>query len=99
MAAQAIDLVAQGLLRDLKIFRGPARPALPEVAAAPDGHHQNSFVIGDVEELLRFELAFAADGVQSHVADVSEFVAQALLVLAQHHGRSPAAAADLDGPA
>ena len=96
MAAQAVDLIAQRLLGDFKILRLPARPALPEIAAAPSGHDQNSFVVGDVEEFLGFELAFEADGVQSHVADVAEFVVQTLRVFAQHHVGSPAAAADQD---
>ena len=94
MAAQAVDLVAQGLLGDFEILRLPARPALPEIAAAPSGHDQNALAVGEVEEFLRFEFAFEADGVESHVADVAEFVVQALRVLAQHHVRGPAAAAD-----
>ncbi len=96
MAAQAINLIAQGLLRDFKILRLPARPALPEIAAAPARHYQNSFVVGDIEELLGFEFAFEADGIESHIAHVAEFVVQALRVLAQHHVGSPAAAADED---
>src|SRR5580704_12963856 len=96
MAAQAVDLIAKGLLGDFKILRLPAGPALPEIAAAPAGHDQDSIVIGDVEEFLSFELAFEADGVQSHVADVAEFVVQALGVFAHHHVWGPAAAADQD---
>ena len=63
MAAQAVDLIAQGLLRDFKILRLPARPALPEIAAAPAGHDQNSIVVGEIEEFLRLEFAFEADSI------------------------------------
>ena len=94
MAAQAVDLVAQGLLGDFKILRLPARPALPEIAAAPSGHDQNSLAVGEIEEFLGLEFAFETDGIQSHVADVAEFVVQALRVLAQHQVGGPAAAAN-----
>jgi hypothetical protein len=94
MAAQAVDLIAQGLLGDFKIFRLPARPALPEIATAPSGHHEDALVVGDVEKLLRLEFALEPDGIQSHVFHVAEFVAQALGGFAKHHVGSPAAAAD-----
>ena len=94
MAAQAVDLVAQRLLGDFKILGLPVRPALPEIAAAPSGHHENSFVVGEVEKFRSLEFAFEADGVQPHVADVAEFVVQALRVFAQHQVGRPAAAAN-----
>ena len=78
MTAQTVNLIAQGLQCDFVILRLPARPALPEVAAAPAGHDQNALVVCEIEELLRFEFALEADRVQSHVADITEFVVQAL---------------------
>src|SRR5579862_3566217 len=96
MAAQAVDLIAQGLLRDFEIFRLPAGPALPEVAAAPSGHDEDAVAVGDVEEFLSFEFAFEADGVEAHILDVAEFIVQALRVFAEHQVRSPAAATDQD---
>ena len=94
MAAQAVDLIAQRLLGDFKVLRLPARPALPEIAAAPSRHHEDAVVVGEVEELLGLEFAFEADGVQAHVFDVAEFVVQALRIFAQHHVGRPAAAAN-----
>ena len=92
MAAQAVNLIAQRLLRDFKILRFPARPTLPEIAAAPSRHDQNSLVVGEIEKFLCLQLAFQADRVQAHVSHVAEFVMQALRVFAQHHVGSPAAA-------
>src|ERR1700722_3809072 len=96
MAAQTIDLAAQRLLGDCKILRLPARPSLPEIAAAPSGHDENSVVVGDVEEFFGLQLAFETNGVQAHVFDVAEFIVQALGVFAKHHVGRPAAAADQD---
>ncbi len=47
-----------------------------------------------IEEFLRFQLSFQADGVQSHVLDIAKLVVHALRVLAQHHVRRLASAAD-----
>ena len=96
MAAQAVNLVAQRLLGDGEILRLPVRPVLPVIAAAPAGDEQNSALVGQVEKFLGFQLAFEADGVQSHVLHVAELVAQPLRVFAQHHVGRPAAAADQD---
>ena len=51
-------------------------------------------MVGEVEKFLGFELAFEADGVESHVADVAEFVVQALRIFAQHQVGGPTAAAN-----
>src|SRR5580700_8453165 len=93
MAAQAVNLIAERLFGDFKILRLPARPAFPEIAAAPSRHHENALVVGEVVELLRFEFAFEANGIEPHVADVAEFVAQPLRIFAQHQVGGPAAAA------
>src|ERR1039458_781940 len=96
MAAQTVDLIAERLLRDFKILRLPARPALPEIATAPSGHDQDSFVVGEVEEFLSFELAFKTDGVEAHISHVAEFIVQALRIFAKHQVGGPAAAANQD---
>ena len=96
MAAQAVNLVAQRLFGDFKVGRLPARPALPEIAAAPSRHHQDSLAIGEVKELGCFQLAFEADGVQTHVRDVAKLVFEALRVFAEHQVGGPAAAANQD---
>src|SRR5438270_10086489 len=94
MAAQAIDLIAQRLLGDFKILRLPARPAFPEVAAAPSRHDQNSLAVGEIEEFLGLEFAFETDGVEPHILDVTKFVFEALRVFAEHHVWRPATAAN-----
>src|ERR1700722_19723048 len=94
MAAQAINLIAQRLFGDFIVRRLPFRPAFPEIAAAPAGHHENSFAVGEIEKLLRLDFAFEADGVEAHVADVPEFVMESLRILAQHHVGGPTAAAN-----
>ena len=43
-------------------------PVLPVVAAAPAKHDQDALLIGEMEELIGFELAFEANGVEVHVA-------------------------------
>src|SRR6202048_5108829 len=96
MAAQSVNLVTQRLLGDLKVCRLPPWPALPEIAAAPSGHHENSLLVRQVEKLLRFQLAFQADRVKSHVPNIAKFIPQPLRVLAQHHIGRPAAAAQQD---
>ena len=50
--------------------------------------------IGEMKELIGFELAFEANGVQVHVAHQAELVAQAVLIGAQQHVLRPAAAAN-----
>ena len=69
-------------------------PVLPVVAAAPAEHHEDALLIGQMEELLGFELAFEADGVEVHVAHHVELVTQALVVGAQQHVLRPACAAN-----
>src|SRR3984885_13705437 len=96
MAAQAVDLIAQRLLRNFKVLRFPPRPALPVIATAPSGHDQDSLMVGEVKEFLSFELAFKTNRVQSHIADVAELVVQALRVFAEHQVGGPAAATDQD---
>ena len=69
---------------------------LPEIAAAPSRHHQDALLVGHFEEFLGFEFAFQPDRVQSQIMHVVEFIGQSLWGLAQHHVRSPAAAANED---
>src|SRR5215472_13608333 len=94
MAPQPVYLIAQRLLGDLKVLCLPTRPALPEIAAAPSCHHQDSLAVSDIEELLGFQLSLQAHRVQAQVLYVAEFVTQPLRVLAQHHVRGPPASAD-----
>src|SRR5712692_5677322 len=96
MAAQTVDLISERLLGDFKVLRLPPRPALPEIAAAPSRHNENSLAVGEVEKFLGLEFAFEAHGVESHILDVAEFVFEALRVFAKHHVGRPAAAADQD---
>ena len=51
-------------------------------------------MIGQVEEFRGLKFAFEANGIQSHVADVTEFIVQALRIFAQHQVGRPAAAAN-----
>src|SRR5258708_39474715 len=96
MAAQTIDLIAERLLGDFKVLRLPSRPPFPEIAAAPSRHNKDSLAVGEVEKFLGFEFAFEADGVESHILNVTEFVFEALLVFSTHHFWRPSAAADQD---
>ena len=94
MAAQTIDLIAQGLLGDFEIRRLPTRPAFPEIAAAPSGHDENALAIGQVKEFLSLELAFQANRVEPHIADVAKFGMQALRIFTHHQVGRPAPAAN-----
>src|SRR5437868_14382928 len=96
MAAQPVDLIAQRLFRDFEIGRLPARPAFPEVAAAPSRHHQNSLAVGELVEILSLKLAFEPDGVQADVFYVPDLIPQALRTFAQHHLLRPSVAATQD---
>src|SRR5215472_12662368 len=58
MTAQAIDLIAQGLLRNVEILGLPLGPMLPVITAAPAGHDQNSAPISQIEKFFGFELTF-----------------------------------------
>ncbi len=66
------------------------------IAAAPAGHDEDALLVGEIVKFVGFQLPFQANGVQVHVADVAEFVFQAIEILAQKHVRRPAAAADQD---
>ena len=94
MLAQAQHLRAQRGSGNGEIFRRPVLPVFPVIAAAPAQHHQDSLLIGEAEEVLGFELAFKADGVQIHVAHHADLVAQAIVVGAQQHVLRPAGAAN-----
>src|SRR6185437_8274545 len=75
-------------------FAAGLRRGFPFVAALPARQDHDAVTIGEVVEVLVFELAFAADRVEPHVADVTEFGLHAPGQLAQEHVRRPAAAAD-----
>src|SRR5208282_6346810 len=94
MTAQAIHLIAQRLLCDFKILRLPVRPALPEIAAAPASHDQDSLAVGEIEELFGFKLSFETNRVQPQVPYIPKFVVQSLRVFPKHHVRRPAPAPD-----
>src|SRR5438309_12126936 len=96
MAAQPIDLVLQGCLRDIEILRRPFAPAFPVIAATPARHDEDSFAVRVLEELLRFQLAFEANRIQPHVTHVAELVRQALRTLTKQHIGCPAAAPNQD---
>jgi len=93
---QAQHLVVQGRGGDGQIGWGPVLPVLPVVAAAPAEHHEDTLLVGEVKELLGFKFAFQANGVEVHLADELELLAQAFGVGAQQHVLRPAGAADED---
>ena len=68
----------------------------PVVAAAPAEHDKNSLLIGEMKEVFGLELAFKANGVQVHIADHAELIAQPVIVGAQEHVLRPAGAANED---
>jgi hypothetical protein len=76
------------------IFRCPIFPVLPLVAATPTEHDENSLLVGELEKIIRFQLAFEANGVQVHIAHQAKFVAQALRLLTHQHVLRPPCAAD-----
>src|ERR1700674_4576373 len=96
MAPQPGDLIAQGGLCDLEVFIFPASPVLPEIAAAPAGHHQDAFAVGGLKKFLSFEFAFQPDRIKSDARYVAELAGEPLRGLAQHHVWRPAAAANQD---
>jgi len=64
MGSQAQHLRAQGGGGDGEVLRGPVFPVLPMIAAAPAQHYQNALLVGQMKELIGFELALQANGVQ-----------------------------------
>ena len=64
------------------------------IAAAPAKHHEDAALIGETEEIVGFELALEADGVEVHVLDEIELVAKPLVVGAQQHILRPACTAN-----
>src|SRR6185312_10515602 len=86
-------------LRDLHVrivpgFAARLSRGLPFVATLPARQDQDAVTIGEVVEMLVFQLAFAADRVEAHVADVTELGLHAPGQHTQEHVRRPAAAAD-----
>jgi hypothetical protein len=67
---------------------------LPMVAATPPQHHQDALFICEAKEILRLELALQPDGVEIHVANHADLVAQATFICAQQHVLRPAGAAN-----
>src|ERR1039457_2185420 len=96
MASQSVDLVAQRGLRDVVVLIFPAPPALPEIAAAPSGHHQDALLVGHFKKFLGLEFALQPDLIQSQVEHVAELVGKPLRGLAKQHVGRPAAAANQD---
>src|SRR5262249_31977702 len=94
--AQTVQLAGQGSLRDLMIFGFPLVPVLPVIAAAPAGHDQNPITIREIEELVRLQLTFEANRIQTKVADVPKLVLDTLAIDTQKHVGRPAAAANQD---
>ena len=74
MTAESVYLVTQRLLGDLEVFRLPSRPALPEIAAAPPRHHQNSLTVGELIELFGLQFAFQTYRIQPHIFHVADFI-------------------------
>src|SRR5690348_11591151 len=69
---------------------------LPVIAAAPTCHYQNPITVREVEELVSLEFAFESNGVESKVADVTQFVLHSLAIDAQKHVGRPAPSANQD---
>ena len=90
MVAQPVHLIAQRCFRNRKIFRFPFRPMLPEIAAAPACHEQDSLAVGKIEKFLSLQLAFQTNRVQAHVLHVTEFIFQSLRIFTEHHVWRPA---------
>ena len=66
------------------------------VAAAPTCEHEDAHAVAELEEVVVFELAFEAHGVEVHVLDVAELGFLALGRPAQQHVERVAGAADQD---
>ena len=97
MPAQAKQLVAHGGFGNPVVGRVlPLVPFFPVVAAAQAGHDENSLAIGQLVQVVGFELALEANRVQAQVEHVGQLVAQPLGIFAQHHVGRPATAADQD---
>ena len=73
MVSKPQQLIAQrGGTRGV-VLRVPLVPQFPLIAAAPSGHDENAFAIGEVVKVVGLELALRPDGVQTHFLDVAEF--------------------------
>ena len=70
--AQTRDLIAQGSGGDAILIALPMLPAFPGVAAGPAGHDENAELVGFFEKFVAVEAAFETNGVEVHVANVSE---------------------------
>ena len=93
MARETPQLIAQRLGGDGLVFLVPLRPLLPVVAAAPARHDEDAVAVAQLEEMVVFQLAFEAHGVEVHVADVAQFGFLPLRGGAQEHVEGVAGAA------
>src|ERR1017187_7795397 len=96
MRAQWADLIMLRGLGDHAVLRLPSRPLLPMIAAAPPGEHENAVGVRQAEERIVLELAFEANRVEVHVADVLELGPLPREIRAQQHVGRPAPATDQD---
>src|SRR5436305_8513761 len=99
MVAQARDLIAQGGGSDAILVAGPISPAFPGIATGPAGHDQNAQFVGFFEQFIAIESAFEANGVQVHVADISEIGIEFCRKPTKEQIGSPSGAANQDFPA
>jgi len=96
MSFQAANLVAQRLRRDVFIFRVPGGPVFPLITAAPPRHHEDAHLIGQIEEVVVFQLAFHAHRVEVEVANVPQLFQLLLRTGAQQQVKAVPGAADQD---
>src|SRR5258708_18570727 len=94
MASQAVDLIAQSLCRDAVVLLRPFRIMFPVITAAPACEDEDAVAVCQVEEFVSIQLAFLANRIQIHVANVAKLIFQTLRGLAQHHVRRPASASN-----
>ncbi len=99
MVTQQTRLGGHGFFGHLHVGGIPGRSTglggrLPFVATLPARKYQYTVAVGEVVETLILQLAFAADGVEAEVEDVTEFGLHACGVVTQEHVRRPATAAD-----
>ncbi len=84
------------LVRSVPRLAARLRPRFPFVAALPAREDQDAVAVGEVVKELVFELALAANRVQSQVHDITELVLHAFRIVAEEHVRRPARAANQD---
>src|SRR5262249_37585008 len=93
---EAAQLIAQRVGGDLFVLGVPILPLLPVIAATPSREHEDAHAVAELEEVLVFEFAFEAHGIEVHVLDVAEFGFLPLGRTAQQHVERVARAADQD---